>query len=145
MVWELNEALNYYKAQGAPRDQSVLAALLKEIQDEHSGAIPSELLPQVAEVLGTKESYLLAVIRRLPSLRLAEQKPLLELCAGPNCPRRADLAGFVERTYGREPKAFTLKYVGCMRQCGKGPNLRWNGTIYNQADEHLICKLVEEP
>ncbi len=144
MVWELKEALDYYKAQGAPRDQSALTALLKEIQDEHGGAIPSCLLPQTAEALGIKESYLLAVIGRLPSLKLAEQKPVLELCAGPNCPKRADLAGFVEKTYGRNPKTFTLKYVGCMRQCGKGPNLRWNGVTYNQADEALIRRLVEE-
>ena len=137
--------LSYYKKQGAPHDQSALTALLKEIQEEHGGAIPSYLLPQVAEGLETKESYLLAVIKRLPSLKLAEQKPLLELCSGPNCPKRANLAGFLEKTYGREPKAFTLKYVGCMRQCGKGPNLRWNGTVYNQADEALIRKLVEEP
>ena len=141
----MEEMLSYYKKQGAPHDQSALTALLKEIQEEHGGAIPSYLLPQVAEGLGTKESYLLAVIKRLPSLKLAEQKPLLELCAGPNCPKRANLAGFVEKTYGREPNAFTLKYVGCMRQCGKGPNLRWNGTVYNQADEALIRKLVEEP
>ena len=141
----MEEMLSYYKKQGAPHDQSALTALLKEIQEEHGGAIPSYLLPQVAEGLGTKESYLLAVIKRLPSLKLAEQKPLLELCSGPNCPKRANLAGFVEKTYGREPKAFTLKYVGCMRQCGKGPNLRWNGTVYNQADEALIRKLVEEP
>lgn len=144
MVWELKEALDYYKAQGAPRDQSALTALLKEIQDEHGGAIPSCLLPQTAEALGIKESYLLAVIGRLPSLKLAEQKPVLELCAGPNCPKRADLAGFVEKTYGRNPKTFTLKYVGCMRQCGKGPNLRWNGVTYHQADEALIRRLVEE-
>lgn len=141
----MEEMLSYYKKQGAPHDQSALTALLKEIQEEHGGAIPSYLLPQVADGLGTKESYLLAVIKRLPSLKLAEQKPLLELCAGSNCPKRANLAGFVEKTYGRAPKAFTLKYVGCMRQCGKGPNLRWNGTVYNQADEALIRKLVEEP
>ena len=144
MAWELNEALAYYKSQGAPRDQSALTALLKEMQQEHDGAIPSYLLPQIAEVLGTKESYLLAVIKRLPSLKLAEQKPLLELCAGPNCPKRANLAGFVEKTYGKNPAAFTLKYVGCMRQCGKGPNLRWNGQVYNQADEATIRRLVEE-
>ena len=140
----MNEILEYYKKQGAPHDQSALTSLLKEIQAEHGGAIPPYLLPQVAEALGVKESYLLAVIKRLPSLKLAEQKPLLELCSGPNCPKRANLAGFVEKTYGKNPKTFTLKYVGCMRQCGKGPNLRWNGEIYNQADEALIRKLAEE-
>lgn len=144
MNWELNEALEYYKAQGAPHDQSALTALLKEIQDESGGAIPSDLLPQAAKVLETKESYLLAVIKRLPSLKLAEQKPVLELCAGPNCPKRADLAGFVEKTYGNNPEKFILRYTGCMRQCGKGPNLRWKGQVYNHANEATIRRLVEE-
>jgi len=27
--------------------------------------------------------------------------------------------------------------------CGKGPNLKWDGTLYNGADEALIRKLVE--
>ena len=144
MAWELNEALAYYKSQGAPQDQTALTSLLKEIQQEYNGSIPFHLLSMTAEILGAKESYLLAVIKRIPSLKLAEQKPLLELCSGPNCPKRANLAAFVEKTYGKEPKDFTLKYVGCMRQCGKGPNLRWNGVVYNQASEALIRKLIEE-
>ena len=144
MAWELKEALDYYKKQGAPHDQSALTAFLRELQEESGGAIPSNLLPQAADALGTKETYLLAVIKRIPSLKLAEQKSLLELCSGPNCPKRANLAGFVEKTYGKNPASFTLKYVGCMRQCGKGPNLRWNGKVYNQADEALIGRLIEE-
>ncbi len=142
-MWNLEEALSYYRSQGAPADQTALTALLREMQDAHNGAVPAHLLPAVAEALGVKESYLLAIIKRIPSLKLSADKPVLELCAGPNCPKRADLAGFVERTYGREPKNFTLRYVGCMRLCGKGPNLRWKGQVYHQADEALIRSLVE--
>ena len=143
MNWNLEEALTYYGRQGAPGDQGALTALLREVQDEHGGKIPGELLPTIAEHYKIKESFLLAVIKRIPSLKLAAQKPILELCAGPNCPKRANLAGFVEKTYGKDPKAFTLRYTGCMRMCGKGPNLRWNGQVYNQADEKLIQKLVD--
>ena len=143
MNWNLEEALAYYKKQGAPSDQTALTALFREIQDEHGGVIPANLLPTVAEAYKIKESFLLAVIKRIPSLKLQNQKPCLELCAGPNCPKRADLAGFVEKTYGKAPERFTVKYVGCMRMCGKGPNLRWNGKVYNQATEALIRSLVE--
>jgi hypothetical protein len=31
-----------------------------------------------------------------------------------------------------------------MRQCGKGPNLRFDGTLYNGADETLLAKLMKE-
>jgi hypothetical protein len=29
-----------------------------------------------------------------------------------------------------------------MRQCGKGPNIRWDGQLYNGADEALLRRLV---
>lgn len=142
MAWDLQEAVQYYKKQGAPGDQTALIGLLREVQAEFGG-IPAFLLPETAQMLGTKESLLHALIRRIPSLRLLNSH-CLELCAGPNCSRRAQLAAFVEETYGQKPKGFTLKYVPCMRQCGKGPNLKWDGRLYNRADENLIRRLVEE-
>ena len=143
MSWNLSEALEYYTRQGAPADQSALIALLREVQWENGGRIPRQLLAEIAGGLGTKEGVLLALIRRIPSLNLAEGH-CLELCAGPNCPKRADLAGFVEREYGNNPRSFTVKYVPCMRQCGQGPNIRWDGKLYNRADEALIRRLAEE-
>ena len=142
MAWQLEEALCYYQKQGAPSDQSALIGLLRELQQEHGGGIPRHLLMQAAEGLGTKESYLLAVIKRIPSLRLSEEH-CLELCAGPNCSKRASLAAFAEKNKAASPEKLTIRYVPCMRMCGKGPNLRWDGTLYNQADEALLKKLMK--
>ena len=142
MNFSMEEALSYYQKQGAPNDQSALIALLTEIQDAHGGAIPAYLVSQAAEGLKTKEALLLALIRRIPRLRLKDTH-CLELCAGPNCSKRAALADFVEKTYGKQPAGFTVKLVPCMRMCGKGPNLRWDGKVYNQADEKLLRSLVE--
>ena len=141
MSWNLNEAVQYYKTQGAPGDQNALTGLLREVQEEF-GAVPQWVLPEIAAVYSIKETYLQAIIKRIPSLRL-ENTHLLELCGGPNCSKRAKLAAFVENTYGAKPKNFTLRYSGCMRMCGKGPNLKWDGQVYNGADEALIQKLVE--
>lgn len=141
MAWELHEAIQYYKGQGAPADQSALTNLLREIQSEF-GAIPQWSLPEIAAAYSIKETFLQAIIKRIPSLRL-ENSHLLELCGGPNCSRRAKLAAFVENTYGSKPKQFTLRCTGCMRMCGKGPNLKWDGRVYNGADEALIRSLVE--
>lgn len=138
---QLTEAMEYYKKQGAPTEQFALVGLLSEIQEE-MGAIPGWMLPQIARFYNIKESLLLALIRRIPRLHL-ENTHCLELCGGPNCSRRAALAAFVEKTYGAKPAQFTLKYTGCMRMCGKGPNIRWDGTVYNSADENLIRSLVE--
>lgn len=139
MNWDLNEAIAYYRDQGAPGDQNALRNLLAEVQQESGGAIPGYLLPQIAAALGTKESFLTAIIRRIPSLRLKDCH-VLEICAGPNCSRRGQLAQLAEKYRGR----VEVKLVPCMRQCGKGPNLRFDGTLYNGADEALLAKLMKE-
>lgn len=143
MAWDLEEALTHYQTQGAPGDQSALIGLLREIQREQGGGIPAWTLPVIGSAYGIRESYLRAVIQRIPSLRL-ENTHCLELCGGPNCARRAALAAFVEKTCGAKPEGFILKQTGCMRQCGKGPNIRWDGKLYHRADEALIRRLVDQ-
>ena len=83
MNWNLEEAIAYYKKQGAPADQSAVIALLREVQQENGGSIPKYVLAPIASGLGTKEALLNAMIRRIPSLRLADTH-LLEICGGPN-------------------------------------------------------------
>ena len=142
MAWNLEEALGYYKQQGAPRDQTALVELLREIQQEHGGSIPLYILKAISERYEIKESFLQAVIKRIPSLRIADTH-CLELCAGPNCGKHVNLAEYAE-TLQKSTRAFTLKFVPCMRMCGKGPNLKWDGTLYHHADEALIQKLINE-
>ena len=88
MNFDLKEAVDYYRRQGAPGDQTVLRNLLAEVQQESGGAIPKHLLGTIAEGLATKESFLNALIRRIPSLRLAEHhvlEPILSLSIGFIC------------------------------------------------------------
>ena len=141
MQWDMEEALAHYRAMGAPADQSAVIALLREAQSACGGSIPADLLPAMAEGLGTKPALLLALIRRIPSLRLGEGR-VLELCAGPNCGKHAALAAAAEKLC--KGKNVTLKFLPCMRMCGKGPNLKWDGTIYHRADEALLKRLLEE-
>ena len=141
MAFDLKEAVGYYKKQGAPSDQSALLSLLREIQEAY-GAIPSGMLPETAQLLGTKESFLLAIIRRQPRLRLADHH-VLELCAGPNCGKSTQLADLAEKLCAGS-SGITLRFTPCMRQCGKGPNLKWDGTLYNRADAELLKKLLEK-
>ena len=139
MNWNLTEAVDWYKKQGAPGDQNALLNLLREVQAEF-GTIPQGLLPEIGAQLGVKESFLLAMIRRQPRLRLGDTH-ILEMCAGPNCGKRTELAGLAEKLCtGRSD--VTLKFVPCMRQCGKGPNLKWDGQLHNRADADLLKKLL---
>lgn len=135
----MDELIAYYKRQGAPADQTALVSLLKEVQ-QMNGGIPAYLLPQIAQQLDVKESFLLAVIRRIPSLRLADTH-CLELCAGPNCGKATALASFAEKYLSKKCQ---IKYVPCMRLCGKGPNVRYDGTLYHKADEALLRRLTEQ-
>lgn len=137
MSWNLEEAISYYRRQGAPTDQSAVLGLLKEIQQEQ-GSISYEVLVQLEESYGVKQSYYLALIRRIPSLRLADRHTL-QMCAGPNCGKAPHLAETARKLCGDK---VTLKFVPCMRMCGKGPNLKFDGKLYHQADEALLKKLL---
>ena len=143
MSWNLEEAINYYRTQGAPSDQNALLALLREIQQEFGGSIPEWTLTPVAEGYGVKTTLLLALIRRIPSLRLGDSH-VLELCAGPNCGKHKALAACAEKLCAGTGGKVSLKFVPCMRMCGKGPNIRWDGVVHNGADEALLRKLLEQ-
>ncbi|MCI6957673.1 MAG: formate dehydrogenase [Candidatus Faecousia sp.] len=136
MEWNLKEAMEYYASQGAPGEQGALVALLREVQRERGG-IPAEVPGEIAKAYGVKEGLILALIKRIPSLNLKESR-CLELCAGPNC-RGGALGAYVEKRY----PGVTVKYVPCMRLCGKGPNLRWKGQLYHGADKELIDSLMK--
>lgn len=141
MSWTLEEAAAYYRNLGAPGDQNAVINLLREIQQENGGSIPKYTLARVAEIYGVKEGFLLAFVKRLPSLRLADTH-CLELCGGPNCSKRAALAAYVEKTWGTKPGNLSVRYIPCMRLCGKGPNIRWDGKVYHKADEALLQELI---
>ena len=141
MNWKLEDAIAYYKKQGAPGDQSAVIALLREVQQEHGGSIPKYVLTLIARELGTRESLLGAIIKRIPSLRLADTH-LLELCTGPNCGRHTAIADLAESIC--RGKGVTIKYVPCMRMCAKGPNIRFDGTLYHKTDEALLRSLLKD-
>lgn len=141
MTWNYDEAISYYRSAGAPRDQNVLISLLREIQQHHSGHIPSYYLSRIAQSYEIKESILLVLIKRIPSLRL-ENSHCLELCAGPNCGKHKELADYAEKLK-METGSFELRFVPCMRKCGKGPNIRWDGKLFNEANIELLRKLIK--
>ena len=143
MAWNLNEALDYYKRMGAPADQNALISLLTEVQQEHGGSIPKSILPDISAYYGTKEALLAALIRRIPRLKLSDTHTL-ELCAGPNCGKAAALAKAAETLCAAHPGKIILKFTPCMRLCGKGPNLKWDGKLHHKADESLLKELMKD-
>ena len=140
MAWNLIDTISYYKKQGAPSDQSALTQLFLEVQQECGGAVPKGLLPEIARELSVKETFLLALIRRMPRLRL-DDGHLLELCAGPNCGRSAALATKAEQLCKGNIR---LKFVPCMRLCGKGPNFKLDGKLYHKATPEMLEQCIRD-
>ena len=141
MEWNLQDALNRYQRMGAPTDQQALISLLREMQAENGGALNRADLGRIADYYKIKEAIVLALIRRIPSLRLSDTH-ILELCAGPNCGKCTALADCAEKL--QKDAGFTLKYIGCMRMCGKGPNIRWDGKVYHGVTDELLLELVKK-
>ena len=135
----MKEILEYYRRQGAPADQTALVNLLKEVHSLHGG-VPQWAVAEIAEVYKIKESFILAVVKRIPSLRLQDSH-LLELCAGPNCGKHTALAAEAEKLC--KLKGVKLKYMGCQRMCGKGPNIKYDGKLYHKATAELLKELLK--
>lgn len=135
----MKEMLDYYRRQGAPSDQTALVNLLKELQQTY-GAVPKWAVAEIAESYKVKESFLLAVVKRIPSLRMQDTH-LLELCAGANCGKHTALAAEADKLC--KPKGVELKFIGCQRMCGKGPNIKFDGKLYHRATVDLLKELLK--
>ena len=135
----MQELLDYYRRQGAPGDQNALVNLLKELQQTHGG-VPKWAVAEIAEAYKVKESFILAVVKRIPSLRLQDTH-LLQLCAGPNCGKHTALAAEAEKLC--KLKGVELKYMGCQRMCSQGPNIKFDGKLYHKATVELLQELLK--
>lgn len=150
--WHLKEAIAWYREQGAPQDQQALVALLTEAQAENGGAIPQKALETIAESYAIKISLLKAIIRTVPSLRQEDAPHTLEVCGHKACLKNGAgrLCAFLKDACGAEDGgvsrggAFSLRVTGCLKKCGKGPVIRWDGESYTHADEALIRRLLQQ-
>ncbi len=141
----LLSVIAHYRDQGAPQDQQMLIALLREAQETEGGILSQETLDAIAQECGIKTAVLHALIRRVPGLRSQSAPHTLEVCG--TCPAGAKLRAFIEKTYGVKSGAvsaagFVYRVTPCMKNCKNGPSIRWDGTLHSRADEALIRKLV---
>ena len=142
-MWEI---IGYYRDQGAPQDQQMLIALLREVQQEAGGTLAQAALSEIADQLGMKTTMLHALIRRVPSLRMDNAAHRLEICG--TCRAGAKLRDEIERTYGVksgavcEAAGFSYHVTPCMKNCRNGPSIKWDGMLHSHADMELVRKLV---
>lgn len=147
-MWTLKEALDYYRDAGAPSQQSALVELLREIQAEE-GLISDAALQAVCTAYGLRETFLNAIIARYPSLKTEQIRHRLVVCCGKSCGGRgsAKLLELLERNWGivsgQTVNGITCRTVPCLKHCGRGPNIQWDGTVYEGADEALLLQLLD--
>lgn len=138
------ELIAYYMDQGAPADQQMLIALLREAQEMDGGALAEETLQRIAQVYQLKSSMLQALIRRIPALRTAAAPHRLEICQ--TCPKCAALRAMIEREYGLKSgesgAGFTYRIVPCMKNCKHGPSVRWDGELVPDVNEAKLRELI---
>lgn len=134
---------------GAARDQVELVSLLRTAQAACGGVLYRDVVLEIAQALGLKVTFLEAVLKRYPSIRTDQAPHVLTVCQGPNCARGGQLADFVRRTYQVEPggvagAGFRFQVSGCMKHCGSGPNVKWDGQVYHQMTPEALRRLVEQ-
>ena len=146
---ELHSLASYieqYRSQGAPEDQQMLIALMRDAQQLDGGALRQETLDRIASELSVPGSILNAIIRRIPMLRMADAPHRLDMCGG--CDGAQELIEDISRVYqvdkdGVSMKGrFVLRVTGCLKRCGLGPAIRWDGKTYDEADVELIRQLA---
>ena len=142
----IREIIEYYRGQGAPQDQQMLIALLREVQEDMGGVLSWSALQEIADSLGMKNTLLQALIRRVPSLRMENAAHRLEICG--TCRAGARLRDAIERTYGVksgeicEAAGFSYHVTPCMKNCKNGPSIKWDGTLHSHADIELVHALI---
>jgi len=143
----LDELILFYREQGAPQDQQMLIALLRDAQEACGGVLPQQALGEIARQLAVKESMLHALIRRIPSLRLETVPHRLEMCQ--TCPKGRELRAWMENTFhvqsggSCEACGFSYRTVPCMKNCKNGPSIKWDGTLYSRATKELLEQLIQ--
>lgn len=138
---QLNDALDYYREQGAPGDQQMLAALLREVQELSGGVLAQETLSEISRRYEVSPVVLSALIRRVPSLRAQDAPHLLEICS--TCAKGRPLAEFAQKACAAHG-GFRFRMTPCMKNCKAGPSIRWDGQLYPRADVQLIRRLIEK-
>ena len=143
-MWDLNETIDYYRSQGAPGDQQMLIALLREAQ-QAAGPLTAQTVSAIEQALKIPPSTIPALIKRVPSIRMAAHPHRLEICQ--NCGRQ--LALWVQENCHVSPGGvcgeggFSFHLTGCMKNCKASPSMKWDGVLYPRASVETLKGILK--
>ena len=70
----------------------------------------------------------------------------LEICG--TCGRSRELTKYIEDAYALKSGSssiagkFSYRVTGCMKNCRKGPSIRWNDEIFSQVTVEMLKQLI---
>lgn len=70
----------------------------------------------------------------------------VEICMGTSCHLMGsqDLLAVLDELPSDQRQLIELKGVTCFKSCGKGPNVRVNGTLMNNATPENLLALIKD-
>ena len=109
-------------------------------------------MSRVCKELGVKDSYINTVIKFTSDIKTEKVAHRLSICKGENCKSKgsSELHDHIIKKYKVNPGKVSEKYgfsydvCGCMKQCAKGPNIRWDGKIYSKVTTKMLDSLITE-
>lgn len=148
---ELIEIIDYYAGKTRRCDQNELVSVLREAQELCGGILKEQALEVICSELSLKRTYIDTVMKFIPDLKTEKIKHRLEVCSGKNCHSkdRMNLSAYIEKTYEVKSGAvsdqgeFYYKLCGCLKNCRKGPCIKWDGEVFTEMTPEKVSRLVE--
>lgn len=147
----IREILDYYGGQKDRSEQSVIAEMLRELQ-EVRGFLTPELKKAAAETAGVSEKLVDILVRRYPSLKETAVEHEILACTGERCGSRqgAELIGAVrkELEIGKDGLSadgrVLLRTRCCLKRCRTAVNMDIDGVPYTGLTPEKGLELVKE-
>lgn len=142
------------------KEQSAVLPIIHLVQEKH-GYICGECIPWIAEMCKSTPIHVAGVVSFYPGIRrMCPGKFHIRVCHTIACAMSGgeELLTYICAKTGIDPKDMTdeepmavspdglwsIEAVECLANCGFGPNVMINDTLYSQVDNAKVDELVEQ-
>lgn len=146
---QIEEILHYYSTQSDRSEQSMIVAMLRELQ-ECTGCLTPSIQQQAANAAGVPVSIVSTLIRFHSDLKTTCAKHEIVVCSGARC--ASNQAGALLSFLHKELKPnqhglsenglIMLRTQNCFKQCRSGPNIRIDGTLHSGMTPEALQQLL---
>ena len=147
----INEILAYYSSRKDKKEQEMIVAMLRELQ-EICGGISPALQERAASTAGVKRSVVQYLVRMYSGLKETPYEHTVTVCTGKRCRDKGGAAVLqaVRNELGIKKEGISadgnvyLNVRGCLRNCGKSPNLLIDGKMFSGVKPDQIGEIFKK-